>query len=145
LFTGFNDPDQIKVIEKKAEAEADLVFLPNSNKVMLTVQHPLVHVVIQDSFDILCTSLMFSIGVSTVPYTVYGHIPRAVIQLWVPHTRIRTVVTKCDDGTGWGLYGRIRDIYRGILLIVNLKPCACSSRSASELIQSMAHHRARDE
>ena len=60
LFTGFDDPDQLKAIEKKAEAEADLVFLPNSNKVMLTVQHPLVRVVIQDSFDILRVSLMFS-------------------------------------------------------------------------------------
>jgi hypothetical protein len=60
LFTVFDAPDQLKVIEKKAEAEADLVFLPNSNKVMLTLQHALVRVVVQDSFDILRASLMFS-------------------------------------------------------------------------------------
>jgi hypothetical protein len=60
LFTVSDVPDLLKVIEKKAEAEADLMFLPNSNKVMLTLQHPLVCVVIQDSFDILHTSLMFS-------------------------------------------------------------------------------------
>ena len=60
FFTVLGDHDQLKAIEKKAEAEADLVFLPNSNKVMLTLQHPLVRVVVQDAFDILRASLMFS-------------------------------------------------------------------------------------
>jgi len=59
LLTVCNVSDQLKVIEKEAEAEADLVFLPGSNKVMLTLQRPLVRVVIQDSFDILRASLMF--------------------------------------------------------------------------------------
>lgn len=53
-------PDQLQVMEKEAEKEADLVFLPGSNKVMLTLQHALVRVVIQDSFEILRASLMFT-------------------------------------------------------------------------------------
>ncbi len=60
LLTVCNVPDQLKVIEKEAEAETDLVFLPGSNKVMLTLQRPLVRIVIQDSFDILRASLMFT-------------------------------------------------------------------------------------
>jgi hypothetical protein len=36
------------------------VFAPDSNRVMLTMQRPLVRVVIQDSFDILRISLLFT-------------------------------------------------------------------------------------
>ena len=37
----------------------DLVLTLDSKKVMLTMQHPLVHIVIQDSFEILRSSLLF--------------------------------------------------------------------------------------
>ena len=37
----------------------DLVLTPDLKKVMLTMQHPLVHIVIQDSFEILRSSLLF--------------------------------------------------------------------------------------
>ena len=40
--------------------EVDLVFSVDSKKVMLTAQRSLVRVVIQDSFDIIRTSLMFT-------------------------------------------------------------------------------------
>jgi len=40
--------------------ETDLVFAPDSGKLMLMLQRPLVHVVIQDSFDILCVLLSFN-------------------------------------------------------------------------------------
>ena len=40
--------------------DTDLVFPQDSNKVMLTLQRPLVHVVIQDSFEILRASLLFT-------------------------------------------------------------------------------------
>jgi hypothetical protein len=42
------------------ENEANLVLPPGSNKVTLQAQHPLVHAVIQDSFDYLRASLMFT-------------------------------------------------------------------------------------
>jgi len=38
----------------------DLVFAPGSNKLMLTIQHELVQVVIQDGFEILHSSLLFT-------------------------------------------------------------------------------------
>ena len=41
-------------------SSTDLVLHPDSNKVMLTMQCPLVCVVIQDSFDILRTMLLFT-------------------------------------------------------------------------------------
>ena len=56
------------------ENEANLVLPPGSNKVTLQAQHPLVHAVIQDSFDYLRASLMFTntLGSFKVPiiYTI---------------------------------------------------------------------------
>jgi len=46
--------------ELPTENGADLVFLPGSNKVMLTLQRPLVRAVIQDSFDHLRASIVFT-------------------------------------------------------------------------------------
>ena len=42
------------------ENEADLVIPPGLNKVMLTRQRPLVHAVIQDSFDHIRASIVFT-------------------------------------------------------------------------------------
>jgi hypothetical protein len=47
-------------VNKADPSSTDLVLHPDSNRVMLTIQRPLVRVVIQDSFDILRTTLMFT-------------------------------------------------------------------------------------
>ena len=51
------------------------------------------------------------LGVSTVPYTVYGRIPQAVIRLRVYPYPYPYTGPKSLDGTGRGIYGRIRDVY----------------------------------
>lgn len=40
-------------------SETDIIFLPGSNKVLLTVQRPLLRAVIQDAFDRIRASLLF--------------------------------------------------------------------------------------
>ena len=46
--------------ELRTVNEMDLVFAPGSTKVMLGLQHDLVQIVIQDSFEILHSSLLFT-------------------------------------------------------------------------------------
>lgn len=50
------------------------------------------------------------VGVSTVPYTVYGRITQTVRRSRYACIRIRTVVPRSLDGTGRCEYGRKRDL-----------------------------------
>src|SRR5713226_1539052 len=41
-------------------AKTDLVLVAGSNKIMLTVQPPLLHAVFQDAFNRICATLLFT-------------------------------------------------------------------------------------
>ena len=50
--------------------DTDLVLALDTNALMLTMQRPLVHLVIRDSFDILCASLMFTNAFPNAPLAI---------------------------------------------------------------------------
>ena len=50
--------------------EAELVLASDTNALMLTMQHPLLRLVIRDSFNILCVSLMFVNAFPNAPLAV---------------------------------------------------------------------------
>jgi len=56
-------PSNHSVVPAQAQTvwptETELLFFPGTNKVMLTVQRPLMRMVIQDAFDQIQKSLMF--------------------------------------------------------------------------------------
>jgi len=53
-------PTPTVIANEVVPCSTDLVFHSESNRVMLTMQRPLVRIVIQDSFDILRTTLLFT-------------------------------------------------------------------------------------
>jgi len=59
LLTLISAPNAFPEVGNEVDT-TDLVFPQDSNRVMLTIQRPLVRVVIQDSFDILHASLHFT-------------------------------------------------------------------------------------
>jgi len=60
LITAPNVFPELPIVNANDTDPTDLVLSPDSNRVMLTMQRPLVRVVIQDSFDILRAELQFT-------------------------------------------------------------------------------------
>jgi hypothetical protein len=52
-------PVAVASLMRSWPAETNLLLLPVSNKVMLTVQRPLMHAVFQEAFERICATLLF--------------------------------------------------------------------------------------